>query len=465
MKTVAIVGGGITGITALYELHRLATKNKEAIHIILIEKNEYLGGKIHSEHEGSFIMETGADSIVARHEAVLPLVKALGLEDELVYNETGISYIYTHNQLHPIPKDAVFGIPMSVESLQASTLISEAGKKAALKDLTTPNTTFTKESAIGDFLTYFLGEELVQKQIAPVLSGVYSGDLHELSIASTLPYLIDYKNKYGSIIKGFEANKAQFAKTADKKFISFKHGLDTIARRIESLVPEAVIKKSTTVQHIANCEGKYTLHTSDGELLADELILALPNAQIAKLLPVPALQTSFKKFTTASVITMYVGFDIPDASLPADGTGYIVSHHADVVCNAATWTSRKWKHTSQNGNLLVRLFYKNTNERYDELQQMTEDELAQIGLQDIQQSLHIDAQPQIVRVTKWTNQMPRYDLAHREALQQLEQQMAVYYPHVHLAGCSYYGVGIGACIANGQQTAKHVFKQLFEIEQ
>ena len=121
MKTVVVVGGGITGLCTLHYLKRqMADKNIEA-HLVLIEQNSYLGGKIHSEQESGFIMETGADSMVARHPSVLNLVKELDFESQLVYNETGISYIHTNNELHAIPAGSTFGIPMSVDSLMSST--------------------------------------------------------------------------------------------------------------------------------------------------------------------------------------------------------------------------------------------------------------------------------------------------------------------------------------------------------
>lgn len=251
MKTVVVVGGGITGLCTMHYLkNKMYEQNVEA-RLILIEKNAYLGGKIHSEKDKGFIMETGADSIVARHPGVLELVKALDFESELVYNETGISYIHTNNELHAIPAGSTFGIPMSVESLMSSTLISEEGKKRALQDLEIPNTTFTKESSIGTFLEYFLGEEIVRKQIAPVLAGVYSGDLYQLSLASTLPYLVDYKNKYGSIIKGFEAHREQFEKAANKKFISFRSGLSALIDRLEEQLPEVEFMKNTVTKQIS----------------------------------------------------------------------------------------------------------------------------------------------------------------------------------------------------------------------
>ena len=461
MKTVAVIGGGITGLCTMHYLKRQLGENISKVRLVLIEKNEYLGGKIHSHQENGFIMETGADSIVARYPGVLELVKELSFEDELVYNETGISYIHTNNELHAIPAGSTFGIPMSVESLYASTLVSEEGKARALKDLELPNTHFTKESSIGEFLEYFLGEEIVKKQIAPVLAGVYSGDLYQLSINSTLPYLVDYKNEYGSIMKGFEANRAQFEKAANKKFISFKNGLSALIDRLEQLLPEVEFKKGSALKGLNKSDNKYDILLDHETIVADVVVLALPNEAIANVVENDELTPLFEKFTTASAITMYVGFDVPDSVLPADGTGFIVSHHSDLHCDASTWTSRKWKHTSADGNLLVRLFYKSVNPRYEELVNMTDEELAKVAREDIKLSLGIEDEPTIVHVTKWINQMPKYDLAHNETLSVLIEQFEENYPNVLLAGCSYFGVGIGACIENGKNTANQIVEKLF----
>ena len=460
MKTVVVVGGGITGLTTMQYLKKQLAEKKVDARLIVIEKNSYLGGKIHSQHNEGFIMETGADSIVARHPGVLELVQELGFEQELVYNETGISYIHTNNELHAIPAGSTFGIPMSVESLMASTLISEEGKQRALHDLELPNTNFTKESSIGHFLEYFLGEELVRKQIAPVLAGVYSGDLYQLSLNSTLPYLVDYKNNYGSIMKGFEANRAQFEKAANKKFISFKGGLSKLIDRLEETLPEVEFMKQTAIQAIEKQGERYGVVLENETLMADIVVLATPNETVRAVVKDEGLRTQLEKFTTASALTMYVGFDVADSVLPADGTGFIVSHHSDLVCNASTWTSRKWKHTSAQGNLLVRLFYKNINPRYEELAAMTDEQLTEVALGDIKRSLGIEEKPTVVNITKWIDQMPRYDLAHNEALGNVTKELAARYPNVFLAGCSYFGVGIGACIQNGKKTAEQIMTRL-----
>lgn len=458
MKTVTVIGGGITGLCTMYYLQKQLKEKNVPARLVLLEKNPYLGGKMHTARENGFVMETGADSIVARYPSVQELIKELDFESEVVYNETGISYIHTNNELHAIPKESVFGIPMTVESLNASTLISEEGKQRFLKDEEIPNTKFTKENSIGEFLEYFLGKEIVEKQIAPVLAGVYSGDIYKLSIASTFPYLVDYKNEYGSLMKGLQANREKFEREANKKFLSFKNGLSQLIDRLEELLDDVEIYKGTETVQVEKKNDRYEITLASGDKMeSDVVVLALPNKVIKHLLNNEELEPYFNQFKDASAITMYLGFDLPDSVLPQDGTGFIVSHNSDLACNASTWTSRKWKHTSKEGNLLVRVFYKESNPRYQELINMTDEELTKVALNDIKLSLNIEAQPSIVNITKWIEAMPTYDLAHHEALDQVLAKLDQLYPNLFIAGCSYFGVGIGACIDNGKETAEKIF--------
>ncbi|PFG06428.1 protoporphyrinogen oxidase [Bacillus sp. es.034] len=459
MKKVVIVGGGITGLTAMYYLQKVSREQNLDIELVLIERDQQLGGKIRTITEGDFIMEAGADSIVARNEGVLPLVNELHLQNELVYNETGTSYIYTNGELHRIPPDTIFGIPMSIEALYESTLISEAGKKAALLDLETKNTVFTKESSIGEFLEAFLGKELVENQIAPVLSGVYSGSLYKLTMASTLPYLFDYKNEYGSIIKGLSANRQKFKGSSNKKFISFRHGLSTIIDRLEEECGDAMILKGTEIKSLHMSAGKYELTLNGHESIqADYVIFATPHDVTQQILKHEKLDKYFNALRNSSLLSIYLGFNVPDEMLPADGTGFIVSKGSEVKCNACTWTSRKWKHTSRNHNLLVRLFYKSTNTYYDQLKNLREEELTGVALEDIKRTVGIDADPVSIEVTKWDNLMPNYHLGHNQSVNALNEILLTEMPQVKLAGASYFGVGIGACIQNGKETAESIMK-------
>ncbi|MDR4949711.1 protoporphyrinogen oxidase [Neobacillus cucumis] len=458
MKTVVVIGGGITGLSAMYELQKWKKTNSEEIRLVLIEASHQLGGKIRTVKQKGFVIEAGADSIVSRKMETMSLLEELGMEKEVVYNATGRSFIYTDSELKLIPEDSVFGIPASIESLAKSTLVSAEGKVAALKDFYTQNQTFTKNDSIGAFLEHFLGKELVEKQIAPVLSGVYSGNLNELTISSTLPYLIDYKKEHGSIMKGLEANKQKF-KGGERKFLSFQNGLGSLIDALEAKLDEVEILKNTKVSKIEKDNSRYQLMLDNEEVIeADYVILSIPNTAAEDLLDDSDLKKEFSGLKNSSLISVYVGFDVPDSILPADGTGFITANTDELTCNACTWTSRKWEHTSKSGNLLVRLFYKSSHPAYASLKEMNQAELLEVALGDINKGLGINAEPVASEITKWTDQMPNYLITHPKSVQALENIMADTYPGIILAGCSYYGVGIPDCIQNGIDSARKIIK-------
>ena len=394
MTSILVIGGGITGLSAMYTLQKWKTENEADVRLILAEASSQLGGKIRTVNEGSFIMETGADSIVTRKIKDMPIIEELGIEDEIVYNQTGKSYLFTDGELQSIPKDSVFGIPASIESLAKSTLVSAEGKVEALKDFYTQNDTFTENDSIGEFLEYFLGKELVERQIAPVLSGVYSGNLQDLTIASTLPYLLEYKKKYGSIIEGFNKNKETFRSDGENKFLSFKNGLNTIIAAYERKLEDVDIRKSAKVNRIEKVGHQYKVYFENGESVdAEHIILSVPHTVAQEFFQDEELKEQFAHLKNSSMSSIYIGYAVPDTILPLDGTGFITPKSEDVFCDACTWTSRKWKHTSKEGNLLVRLFYKSSNPYYDALKGLSEEELLQVVQVDLKKSLGIEEDP------------------------------------------------------------------------
>jgi len=456
VKTIAIIGGGITGLTAAYHIQQKIQTGAFQARIILIEAQPHLGGKIQSLHRSGYIMETGADSIVSRKMADSTYIDQLGLQDQVVYNATGRSFLYLDGKLRPIPEDTVFGIPMGVESLAKSELISAEGKVEALKDLYMPNETFTVHDSVGRFLRHFLGEELVSRQIAPVLSGVYSGSLDELTLASTMPYLLDYKNEYGSIMQGLAANKSKFT-SGEGKFISFSHGLSVMIDRLEGLLTDVDIHKGVKAERIVRREGRYRIELSGGEWLeADHAILGVLHPQAKVLLGDQRLDEWFDQIATNSLISVYLGFDVPDDILPEEGTGFIVAEGDDLRCSACTWTSRKWSHTSAGNRLLVRSFYKSSNPHFPALSHMDDEELIRTACRDIEISLGIRDNPVTHAVTRWQDSMPVYHIGHRGVVDRLEEELRHHYPGVLLAGCSYHGVGIPDCIQSGERAAQLV---------
>ncbi|WP_338471736.1 protoporphyrinogen oxidase [Niallia sp. XMNu-256] len=461
MSTILVIGGGVTGLSAMYTLQKWKKESGIDVQLILAEAGAELGGKIRTVKDGGFLMETGADSIVTRKIKEMPIIKDLGLEEEIVYNHAGQSFLFTEGELKLIPKDSVFGIPASLESLAKSTLVSSEGKVEALKDFYTKNDRFTKSASVGEFLEYFLGKELVEKQISPVLSGVYSGDLYELTIESTLPYILDYKEKYGSIIQGFYENKAQFQSDGKQRFLSFRNGLNTLIEAYQQKFEDVEVRKNAKVSGIDQADHRYLVTFENGDsIAADQIIFSVPHTVAQGFFKDEDLREEFQQLKNSSMISIYMGFHVSDEVLPLDGTGFITQKGEAVFCDACTWTSRKWKHTSKEGNLLVRLFYKSSNPYFGALKDLSEQELLHVVQADLKKSLGLDIEPSVSVVTNWTDNMPNYLITHSTTVKNLETKLESNYPGILLAGASYYGVGIPDCIVNGENVASKVISQL-----
>lgn len=464
MKNVVIIGGGITGLSTAYYIQKALQEQNRQAKIILVEAQGHLGGKILTRYEDDFIMETGADSLVRRKMASInSLLEELGIQDEVVYNATGASFIYTDGRLKPIPEDTIFGIPLSIEALVKSELVSAEGKVEALRDFYTKNESFTKQDSIGHFLETYLGRELVEKQIEPVLSGVYSGKLKDLAISSTLPFLLDYKNEYGSILKGLMENREKYKSPDDRKFLSFKKGVSSLVAGMERNLRNVELYRGVKAEALECNNGRYRVTlSSGGELEADYVVLSVLSSAAQRLLASDDLNYEFDQLKNSSLISVYLGFSIQDEELPKDGTGFITAKDSDLLCDACTWTSRKWEHTSRHRQLLVRLFYKSNSKHYATLLSLTEDELLKVALADLEKSLGLSLRDKLLafNVTKWHDSMPNYDIKHPGIVKSLETKIAASYPGIVLAGCSYYGVGIADCIINGERTARLIINNL-----
>src|SRR5690606_24876873 len=137
-KTIVIVGGGITGLSAAYHLHKKSSENALPLQIKLVEASERLGGKIESLKKDGFTIEKGPDSLLARKPPALKLVKELSLEDKMIYNAVGESYILADDKLYPLPEGTFMGVPKDIIKLGSSNLISFQAKFRALGDFVLP---------------------------------------------------------------------------------------------------------------------------------------------------------------------------------------------------------------------------------------------------------------------------------------------------------------------------------------
>lgn len=455
---VAIVGGGITGLSTAYYLKKTAADQGREIEVTVYEKTEQFGGKIKTEHRDGFVIERGPDSFLKRKPEALELVQNLQLEDQLIENKTGQSYILKEGSLHLIPPGSVMGVPTSIHAIMETGLLSMDGKARALNDLLIPKIPAFEDISVGDFFAQRFGSELVDHLISPLLSGIYAGDIYKLSLATTLPQFVHAESEGGSLMLGLQG-KAPRKKTS--QFATLESGLETIVDQlVQSLKASHVrLEKEVGVERVFNTDKGYELGLSTGEASQfDGLVLALPHHLVEKLLPEAKFLKRQDAEPNTSVATIAMAFDEKDVQLDREGTGFVSSRLEPKALTACTWTHMKWDHAAPEGKALLRTYVGKAGN--DSVIYEADDTLVKQTLDEMSDVVKISKAPDFAIVSRWPEAMPQYPVGHKTWLTEIKRKLAQELPNVHLVGASYDGVGLPDCIRQGKHIALELLSHL-----
>jgi protoporphyrinogen/coproporphyrinogen III oxidase len=461
-KQIVIVGGGIAGLSAAYYLKKEIKEKKLPYSVRLIEASDKLGGKMQTIQTDGFTIERGPDSFLARKKSAARLAINLGLEDDLVRVSSGKSYILANERLHRMPEGSFMGIPTKVKPFLFSSLFSVKGKLRAAGDFVLPKGKPQTDQSLGKFFRRRLGDEVVENLIEPLLSGIYAGDIDDLSLMSTFPNFYHLEQKHRSLVRGLNHTMPKKKETKDKPkqgmFLTLRNGLSSMVDALERELGDTVIK-SVSVNHVEKKEAGYELLLGNGEkLLADSVVLATPHFATQKMLSHYDFMSSFKAQPATSVANVAMVFDQKDIEKDIDGTGFVISRNSDHRITAVTWTHKKWPHTTPEGKALVRCYVGRPDDQ--EVVDFTDDEIEEIVLKDLNKTMNITAKPEYKVVSRWRNAMPQYTVGHKERLNEVKEQMSDILPGVFLAGSSFEGIGIPDCIDQGEEAVKHVLSFL-----
>ncbi|KHE66809.1 protoporphyrinogen oxidase [Halobacillus sp. BBL2006] len=462
-KQVVIIGGGISGLTAAYYLQKEKQKENLSIDLKLIESSKRLGGKIQTVQKDGFTIERGPDSFLARKESAARLAEEVGLKDQLVPNGTGQSYILVNGKLHPMPSGSFMGIPTQVRPFLFSGLFSPVGKVRAAQDLVKAKKEVEGDQSLGLFFRRRLGNEVVENLIEPLLSGIYAGDIDELSLQSTFPMFYDFEQHYGSLIKGlrkkYPMKKRKKGEKKPSMFRTLEHGLESLVDAIEDSLESGIVQKNTQVNHIEKHDEGYHLLLSDGTVQeADAVIIAAPHFAAQRMLSQYEFMAPFKETNATSVANVAMAFDESAIKKDIDGTGFVVSRNSDFRITACTWTHKKWPHSTPEGKVLLRCYVGKPADQ--EVVHLSDEEIVEICLRDLNQTMDITERPDFSVVTRWHDSMPQYKVGHKERLDQITAEMKEHLPGIYLAGNSYRGIGLPDCMDQGEEAVRQVLEYL-----
>lgn len=467
-RRVAILGGGITGLSAAYTL-ALARRRGLAVEEHLFERNVRLGGSISTERIDGFVVEGGPDSFLSEKPEAAALCRELGLGDSLMGSNDAErrTYILQRNRLVPLPDGLMLLVPTRVWPMITTPLLPLSSKLAVVGELFTspPGASERADEPVASFVRRHFGDAMVANIADPLLAGVFGGDSERLSVRSVLPRFLEMERKYGSLTRAaLDLRRQRRARAASgpapSLFMTLKDGLDGMVEAITARLERARIHLGERVSSMdrgalaAPDRDAYTVsYQPGGAIQADAVILALPAYECARLLAPfdAALGEAFAAVPYSSGLTVSLGFDPPLSRPLPPGFGFLVPRAAQRRLIACTFVHQKFGHRAPEGSALIRCFLGGV--RDPGILDLSDAEITALVRTELESILKFTGEPRFVRICRWPASMPQYTLGHDERVATIRARLATL-PGVFFAGNAISGIGLSDCIRTGRAAAE-----------
>jgi oxygen-dependent protoporphyrinogen oxidase len=452
---VVIIGGGIAGLAAAYELSRQGPS------FLLLERAPRAGGVILSEEIDGFTLDGGPDALLIQKPEAIALCRELGLGDRLVSTKLPrLAYIQRGGRLHALPAASVLGIPTRLGPFVRTGLFSWAGKMRMAAELFIPPKRDGEDESIGAFITRRFGREAATYLAEPLLAGIHAGDVDRLSVRALFPRLVEAERQHGSLLKAFRHPAATTRKSSDRQsavsssegaFKSLPGGLSEMVRALVEAVGGRRILTNTTATAITG-RGPFTVQTSTGDAItARSVVLATPAYATSVLMRDrdEELSRLADAIPYASAATVALAFTRDQVRHPLAGSGYVVprAEHAGIL--AASWLSSKWPNRAPADHVLMRTFHGGA--RDPEALNRSDAELVAVSLDAVRPLLGIERDPLFTRVYRWERSNAQHNVGHLDRVAAIERALTRH-PGLFFTGSAWRGVGIPDCVADGRKT-------------
>lgn len=448
-RRVVVVGAGIAGLTAAYRL----LGGEEPPEVVVLEADERVGGKIASAEVGGLALEAGPDSILARKPWAVDLVRELGMADDLVPASTARTHIWSERGLVRFPSGP-FGISTDPKELWRWPGMSRWGKLRAVADLVLRARPADVDESLGSLLRRRVGDEATDALVAPLLGGLFAGDVDRLSLRATFPELLAWERDRGSLIRGARAASAAAARgrSTAPMFVRLRGGLRRLPEALLASVGRERVRTGTPVTTVRRAADGFVLATPTGELEADAVVLTTPAFVTAALLgpeaPDAADALTRIPYVSTAVVLLVFGEGTDDA-LP-ESSGFVVPRER-LAMTACTLVSKKWPDPSFGTRAVARCFV-GASGIEDVVDEPDADIVEGVGRQ-LSALLPLPERPEAAAVVRWPAAMPQYEVGHLELVDHIERALPA---GVFLAGQAYRGAGVPDCVRQGGEAAEAV---------
>ena len=477
MKT-AIIGGGIAGLAAAYDLEkaRAAGAAGAAVDYTLFEATEQLGGVLATEIVGGAIFERGPDSFLTEKPAAAELCRELGLGTDLIPSNDAArkTYILVKNKLVPLPDGLLFLIPTKLIPTALTPLFSLGTKiRMGLELLHPPRHSGADDESVAALVERHYGREAVERLADPLLSGIYGGDATQLSARTVLPRLVEMEREYGSLTRGMLAARRRMragAADAAKKdgasngstgnaprtvFTTLRGGVQQLVDAVAATLRPSAVCLATPVSALEQVANGWRVEANGVYENFDSVIVCSPAwAAGALLSPVDAaLGEDLSAIPYSSSITVNLLYDEAALGALPDGFGFLIPASEGRAMLACTFVHRKFLGRTPPGKAVLRAFLGGV--KNEALLSETDDALVGLVRRELKEILNINATPEHTQVSRWRRAMAQYAVGHQARAKRIADRVAAL-PGLKLAGNAYDGIGISDCIRLGRKAAQEL---------
>lgn len=434
---VAVVGGGISGLAAAWEL-----SSDPATEVTVFEASDRPGGKIRTSSFAGRAVDEGADAFLRRVPDALQLCDEIGLTD-LVAPAHGRAMVWVDGALRPLPGGLVLGVPARFDELAESGILTHWGLARALAEPELEGEPLVGDTSIGSLISRRYGNEVAQRLVGPLLGGINAGSIDDMSLDAVVPQLAAAAHRSTSLTTALAESLAATTGGAEGAmppvFAAPPNGMSEL---VDHLVA-ALAGRGVTIR----------THHPVTELPAHDGIVITTPADVAARLVAPQSERAaavLSDIEFASVVFTTLAFRRADIPGDLDASGFLVPRDAGLTVTAASWSSTKWDRLAGDPVILrVSMGHANDAEAID----LSDDEVLRRIASDLATTMGITAAPVEHRITRYPNGFPQYAVGHLDRIAELEDALRGDAPHLAVCGMAHRGVGIPACIREARAAA------------